>query len=144
MEGETETKITTTANTVSIKSPAGKGKHKPNISVIVESEEAVQGFFGFLRENAIVALAVGFVVATQVQSLVKQLISSFIDPLFTLFLGEALSKRTLTLHFHTHTASFSWGSFVYNLLDFVFVLAAIYAIIKLFKLDKLDKKPKKK
>src|SRR5579863_4219878 len=48
----------------------------------------VGGFVNFLREHAIVGLAVGFVLATQVQSVVKQLINSFIEPLFQLITGN--------------------------------------------------------
>lgn len=138
-----ETKVTTTGNTVKIETPTRKGQRKPKVSVIVAPDEVVHGFVGFLREHAIVGLAVGFVVATQVQALAKQLIASFIDPLFKLFFGQALSERTLTLHFHHRSAQFGWGLFMYMLLDFLFVLAVIYLIIKVFKLDKLDK-PKKK
>jgi large conductance mechanosensitive channel len=102
--------------------------------------QPVSGFTAFLRQNAIVGLAVGFVVGTQVQGVVKQLIASFIDPLSALlFGGVALSTRTFTLHFNHQYANFGWGSFVYALMDFIFVLIVIYAIIKLFKLDKLDK-----
>ncbi|MDB5170922.1 MAG: hypothetical protein JWO35_616, partial [Candidatus Saccharibacteria bacterium] len=37
------------------------------------------------------------------------------------------------------TASFAWGGFAYGLLNFLFVLAAVYIIIKTLSLDKLDK-----
>jgi large conductance mechanosensitive channel protein len=98
------------------------------------------GFTDFLRQNAIVALAVGFVVGTQVQGVVKQLIASFINPLTSLlFGGAALSSRTFTLRFDHHYANFGWGALVYTLIDFIFVLIVIYGIIKLFQLDKLDK-----
>ena len=98
------------------------------------------GFTNFLRQNAIVALAVGFVVGTQVQGVVKQLIASFINPLTSLlFGGAALSSRTFTLHLGHHYADFGWGALVYTLIDFLFVLLVIYGIIRLFQLDKLDK-----
>ena len=72
--------------------------------------------------------------------MVKQLISSFIDPLFQLFSGgQALSQRSVVWHFDGRHASFGWGAFVYALIDFIFVAVAIYAIIKIFNLDKLDK-----
>ena len=101
---------------------------------------AVSGFTEFLRQNAIVGLAVGFVIGTQVQGLVKQLIASFIDPLTALlFGGVALSSRVFTLHLGHQSAKFGWGALVYALIDFLFVLAVIYGIIKLFQLDKLDK-----
>lgn len=110
----------------------------PKISVAARPEEVVGGFFTFLREKAVVGLAVAFVVGTQVQGLVKALIEHIIDPAFKLFLGERLSKRTFTFRFADNVANFGWGAVVYALLNFLFVVAAIYAIIKIFKLDKLD------
>jgi large-conductance mechanosensitive channel len=101
----------------------------------------VAGFVEFLREHAIVGLAVGFVLATQVQAVVKQLIDSFVNPLFKLLLpgDKALSDRKFTLHFDGRHADFGWGAVAYALLDFLFIAVMIYAIIKIFKLDKLDK-----
>ena len=105
-----------------------------------QSSGSFSGFTDFLRQNAIVGLAVGFVVGTQVQGVVKQLIASFIDPLTALlFGGVELSSRTFTLHLGHQYAKFGWGALVYILIDFLFVLAVIYGIIKLFQLDKLDK-----
>ena len=134
-QAETETA------TVQIKTK--RGRHKPNVQVIVDSEEVferqVQGFVGFLREKAIVGLAVGFVVATQVQAVIKQLIASFLDPLTIVLFGAKLSSRTFTWHWHGRHAAFAWGQFVYVLIDFFVVVVTIYALIKLFNLDKLDR-----
>lgn len=122
-----------------IKSKSNKAK----VTRLVSSDiNPANGFIGFLRENAVVGLAVAFVIGAQVQVLVKQLIASFIDPLSQLIFGQALSQRSLALHYHGRTADFSWGSFVYALMDFLFILLVIYLIIKILKLDKLDK-PKK-
>ena len=134
-----QTKVVTTGNTVRIEAPKGSQRKRQKVSVIVSPDEVVGGFIDFLREHAIVGLAVGFVIATQMQAFVKQLIASFIDPSFQLLFGKSLSARTFTLHFHSHHANFGWGILVYTLLDFLFVLAAVYAIIKVFNLDKLDK-----
>lgn len=103
---------------------------------------SVLGFVNFLREHAIVGLAVGFVIGTQVQTVVKQFITSFIDPLFKLLLpgDQALSARTFRLYFDGRHADFGWGAAVYVLLDFLFVAVTIYVVIKIFKLDRLDKK----
>lgn len=118
-------------------------KSKTKVTKIVGSDiNPVDGFIGFLRENAVVGLAVAFVIGAQVQVVVKQLIASFIDPLSQLLFGQALSQRAVALHYHGRTADFSWGSFVYVLIDFLFILLVIYLIIKILKLDKLDK-PKK-
>lgn len=117
-------------------------KHNPAVTVIQEVNP-VGGFVAFLRDYAVVGLAVGFVIGLQAQNLVKQLVNSFIDPAFQLLFGQALSQRAFMLEWHGRTASFTWGAFIYGLLNFLFVLAAIYALVKIFNLDKLDK-PKKK
>lgn len=117
---------------------------KPKVSdvavVVAQEVNPVRGFIGFLREHSVISLAVGFAIATQAQAVVKQLIASFLDPLYALvFNGQKLSNKVVMVHLHDRAQPFAWGLFVYTLIDFVFVLAAIYAIIKLFNLDKLDK-----
>jgi large-conductance mechanosensitive channel len=117
-------------------------KHNPAY-VVMHEVNPVSGFVGFLRDYAVVGLAVGFVIGLQAQNLVKQLVSSFIDPAFQLLFGQALSQRAFALQFHGRTATFTWGAFVYGLLNFLFVIAAIYILVKAFKLDKLDRPAKK-
>ena len=144
---KTITKSTETPRgTETIKVQVPKGMPQSHISVLVNHEFAqpVHGFVEFLRERAIVGLAVGFVVATQVQGVVKQLIGSFLDPLSKLLFGSQLSSQTFTWHFRGRAADFGWGQFVYTLIDFFVVVVTIYALIKLFKLDKLDKTNDKK
>jgi large-conductance mechanosensitive channel len=87
----------------------------------------------------VVGVAIGFVIGLQAQTLVKQLIASFIDPLFNLLFGKALNERQFHITFHGRTEAFSWGAFVYSLLSFIFVLGSIYAIYRIFKLDRLEK-----
>ena len=113
-----------------------------NEAVSRQVKGSVGGFVNFLRENAVLSLAVGFVLGTQVQTVVRQLISSFIDPLFQLVFpgNQVLSNRTFTLHFDGRHANFGWGALVYALIDFLFIAVIIYAVIKLFQLDRL--KPK--
>lgn len=99
-----------------------------------------RGFVGFLRERAVVGLAIGFVVATQMQSVIKQLIASFLDPATKLLFSQKLSEKSFTIHFHGRQADFGWGQFIYSLIYFLFVIFAVYMIVKIFQLDKLDKK----
>ncbi len=99
----------------------------------------VAEFVAFIRERAVVGLAVGFVVATQVQAVVKQFIVSFVDPLFQLFGGKSLNEQKFTLHLNGHQADFIWGGLVYALLNFIVIVLTIYVVVKVFKLDKLDK-----
>ena len=139
---EDVTVTTTKDGAVHIDTPPGKKHGKPNVSVFVTPDfvaEPIEGFVGFLKEYAVVGLAVGFAIGSQAQQVVKQVLTSFIDPAFQLLFGQALSNRMVTLHFRSHTANFGWGALLYSLLNFIFVLAAIYAIIKLFKIDKLQK-----
>lgn len=125
----------------SVKRTTGR---RPRVIALRETDDVVReqvgGFFNFVREHAIVGLAVGFVVGAQAQSVVKQLITSFVDPAVALFFGGAkLSARTFTLHFAGNHADFGWGAMVYVLLNLLIVLATVYAVIKIFNLDKLDK-----
>jgi large conductance mechanosensitive channel len=131
------TAAVTTGSPIRMQPPKSARKPKPKAEV-----HPVGGFANFLREYTVVSLAIGFVVATQVQGLVKQLVAGFVDPFTKLMFGHALSNRTFTLHWHTRAANFAWGSFVYALIDFLIVLVVIYLIIKTFQLDKLNK-PKK-
>jgi large-conductance mechanosensitive channel len=121
---------------------SGKLKGR-NVTVLMDADDVVKdqvgGFINFIREHAIVGLAIGFVVGQQAQGVIKQLITSFIDPAFQLIFGKKLSERTFTLHFGDNYANFGWGGMVYVLLNLVFVLAVIYILIKVLKLDKLDK-----
>jgi large-conductance mechanosensitive channel len=127
-----------------MQSPKSNRRPKPSATkVVVQEVNPVGGFVDFLREYTVVTLAIGFVVAQQVQGLVKQLVAAFIDPFSKLLFGTALSQRTFTLHFHDRAANFAWGDFVYGVIDFLLVLIVIYLIIKVFQLDRL-KKPKDK
>ncbi len=117
---------------------------KPNVTVLLDTDDVVReqvgGFVTFLREHAIVGLAVGFIAGAQAQAVVKQLVTSFIDPSIQLFFGGAkLSDRSLTLHLFNNQAKFGWGAMMYAVINLIIVLATVYALIKIFKLDKLDK-----
>lgn len=131
------TAAVTSGSPIRMQQPKSARKPKPKPDV-----NPVGGFADFLREYTVVTLAIGFVIATQVQGLVKQLVAGFIDPFSKLMFGHALSNRTFTLHWHTRAANFAWGGFVYTLIDFLFVLVVIFLMIKIFRLDKLNK-PKK-
>ena len=136
--------VVTTGSILRMQSPNSQRHPKPKPHIVVGTDQAVGGFIEFLREHAVIALAIGFVIATQIQALAKQLIASFIDPSFKLLFGEKLSSRTFTLHFHGRAANFGWGSFLYGVLDVLFVLIAIYVVVKIFKLEKLENPKKKK
>lgn len=126
---------------------------KPGLTNILdEPDEAVKrqvdGFLTFLREKAVVGLAVGFIIGQQAQGLIKQLVDSFLTPFINALVGANLQDRKFALVPGSPETMITWGKFIYVAINFLLVLLAIYVIIKLFKLDKLDvstsKKPKKK
>ncbi len=134
----------TSGSPLRMESAQSSRQPKQNPAMVVMHEvNPVSGFLGFLKDYAVVGLAVGFVIGLQAQNLVKVLVSSFIDPAFNLLFGQALSQRTFVLEWHGRTSSFTWGAFAYGLLNFLFVIAAIYIIVKFFALDKLDRPTKK-
>jgi len=144
----TETvQVNTTGGSVRIHQPSsdrGTTNARQKAVVVVEAvtPNAVNGFLDFLRERAVVGLAIGVVIGTQLKVITDTLNSGFINQLFgLLFDGGALNKQTLHLEWHGRPADLQWGAVVYQIISFLFILATFYAIIKLFKLDKLDKKP---
>ncbi len=107
-----------------------------------KANDNLHGFVEFIRTQGIVALAIGFVMGTQVKALVDQMIRSFIDPLLGLVIGgsQAISSKTLYVQIGSRSALFGWGAFLYALIDFVIIAAVIYFTFKWLRLDKLDAK----
>lgn len=139
--------ITTSAGNVRITEPVTpSGRRKKSGITVLVGEQAqqlnpVSGFIGFLRERAVVGVAIAFVVASQMQVFAKALVDQMISPAFQLlFGGQELPKRIFTLHWHGREGVFHWGAVLYSLVNFLFIVAAIYLIIRFLKLDKLDKK----
>ena len=119
-------------------------RHSQTVAALLNSDDLVKdqvnGFVNFIREHAVVGLAVGFIIGTQAQTVIKQLVTSFIDPVIQLlFGGVQLSERKVTLHLFTNQADFAYGAMIYAFINLFAVLVTIYILIKLFKLDKLDK-----
>ncbi len=143
----TQTKVVETADG-SIKITQPKGHRNAGINVLLESDDIVRnqakGFANFLQEYAVVGLALGFIVGQQANAVVKQFVTSFIDPLSKVWFGQNLSDRKAILHHGATPVAIPWGAFVYVLLEFFLVLLSMYAVIKIFKLDRFIKKKDKK
>jgi large conductance mechanosensitive channel protein len=131
--------INTSGGAVRISTPEGSRANQRSKTNVVVDVVTPNGFVGFLREHAVVGLAVGIVIGTQLKSIVDSLNNGFISPLFgLLFGGSSLVNHVSIAHWHGRTATLAWGGVVYQLIDFIFVMAVIYALIKIFNLDKLD------
>lgn len=118
------------------KSDRGRKKQK---TVIVPEVHPVSGFADFIREHTVISLAVGFAIATQAQAVIKQLVASFLDPLYGLLFSQKLSAKIAVVHFRGREQAFAWGAFINTFIDFLFVLFAIYIILKVLKLENLAK-----
>lgn len=140
------TKAVTQGTPIRFESPHSNRRPRPNTAVVVAHEiNPVGGFTKFLREYAVITVAIGFAIATQAQVMIKQFLTSFVDPMYALLLnGQVLSAKTTTVTWHGRQQVFAWGAFVYALVDFIFVLVIIYIVVKFFALDKLVKKEEKK
>jgi large conductance mechanosensitive channel len=143
-ESNQQTKVIETKDgNVKVVQPAGH-KHT-GITVLLDSDDIVKhqatGFANFLREYAVVGLAIGFIVGQQANAVVKQLVASFVEPWVQVVFGKDWDQRAATLHHGTDVVKVPWGAFVYTMIEFFFVVISIYVVVKLFRLDKL-KKPK--
>ena len=83
----------------------------------------MSGFKNFVMRGNLVELAVAVVIGTQFSSLVKQFVSSFIDPLLSLVGGTPdLGKLVL----HVGKATFTYGRFLTEALTFVISALVVY------------------
>lgn len=104
--------------------------------------EPVNGFIAFLREQAVVGLAIGLVIGTQAKEIVNALTTSFINPVVGLITpgNGNLAGKQFIVHHGKKIAVFGWGAFVISLINFIIVAGVVYFVIKGLRLDKLDKK----
>lgn len=100
----------------------------------------LKGFVNFVREQGVVALAVGVMLGGAVSKVVDALVKDFINPLLGIILGKVnLVERKTTIA----GAEFMWGDFISKFIDFIIIAAVIYFVVKGLGLDKLDRKKEK-
>jgi large conductance mechanosensitive channel len=83
----------------------------------------MSGFKNFIMRGNLVELAVAVVIGTQFSNLVKQFVSSFIDPLLSLVGGTPDFSR---LVFKVGKATFTYGRFMTELLTFLISALVVY------------------
>lgn len=131
----------TAGTTIRIEQPKSKRQGKAKVTVaVVKDINPVTGFANFIRHYGVIAVAVGFAIASQAQLLIKSLIDNLISPMYALIFGTGdPAKQVATLHFSNRAQPFKWGLVITQLVNFLFILAVIYAIVKILNLNKLDK-----
>jgi len=81
------------------------------------------GFKNFIMRGNLVQLAVAVVIGTQFSSLVKQFVSSFVDPLLSLVGG---TPNFGNLAFKAGKATFTYGQFLTEVLTFLISALVVY------------------
>ena len=125
------------------KQTKARQRSKARKVVQAKAQYRVEDFKDFIRNQGVVALAIGLVLGVQVKALVDQIVASFIDPLLGLILpGDAvLKEKTFVLTLAGEPVEFGYGAFVSVFISFITVALIVYFGVKALKLDKLVKKP---
>jgi large conductance mechanosensitive channel len=89
---------------------------------------AMSGFKNFIMRGNLVELAVAVVIGTQFSSLVKQFVSSFVNPLLSL-VGGTPDFGSLVVR--VGTARFTYGAFLTEALTFLISALVVYYIMVL-------------
>ncbi len=84
------------------------------------------GFKNFIMRGNLVQLAVAVVIGTQFSELVKQFVSSFVDPLLSLIGG---TPSFADLVFKTGKATFTYGQFLTEALTFLISALVVYYVM---------------
>lgn len=140
---KTQTKVVESKDG-SVRITRPKGTKRRGVTILLDSDDVLKeqmgGFANFLREYAVVGLAIGFVVGQQANAVAKQFVDSFVNPWVQMFFGKSLMAQVAVIHHGSDPIGVPWGKFVYVLMEFLFVVLSIYVTVKLFRLDKLKKK----
>ena len=84
------------------------------------------GFKNFIMRGNLVQLAVAVVIGTQFSELVKQFVSSFVDPLLSLIGG---TPSFADLVFKRGKATFTYGQFLTEALTFLISALVVYYVM---------------
>lgn len=106
-----------------------------------QAHRHASGFFEFIREQGVITLAVGFILAAAVTKTVNSLVVDLINPLLGVLLGKVnLSSAT----WQVGGVTLAWGNFVSALIDFMVIALVVYLGFKVLRLDRVDIDKKKR
>ena len=100
----------------------------------------MKGFLHFIREQAVVGLAVGFLLGGAVTNFVSSLVADIINPIIGSIFGIN-GLKSLTAHLGS--ATLSWGNFIASAINVIIIASIVYFGVKGLGLDKLDRQPEK-
>ena len=116
---------------------------KNSTSKIDTIKKPLDGFFGFLGEYAVVAMALGIIIGATVKDTVDVLVSGIITPFIQLLLPQTqLQNLEVTIG----KATFQFGLFLEAFLQMIIVMALLYFFVAVLlkRRDLISKKSKKK
>lgn len=95
--------------------------------------DAVQEFVNFIKKFGVIGLAIGIVVGQAVQTLVTSLVENLLTP----FVGLIPKLDDLkNLKFEVLNATFTYGQFLTDLINFIALMAVVFFAIK-FAISKI-------
>jgi large conductance mechanosensitive channel len=100
----------------------------PSGPLIRRPIQVVRGFSEFIREYGVMPLAIGVVMGSAVNDLVKSLVDGLITPLISLFTPDSMLQG---LQLEYHGSVFKIGSVLNSTLTFISVGAVVYLTVKL-------------
>lgn len=93
-----------------------------------ETRALVGGFFEFISQYGVVPLAIGVVIGTAVNDLVRTIVDGLLTPLISLVTPTAnLQKFQVTVN----GTVFKFGAVLNSTLSFLLVCLVIYVVVKL-------------
>src|SRR3989344_2929229 len=95
---------------------------------------AFVGFLDFIRERAVVGLAIGFVLGGAVSKVTTSFSTDIVNPALIYLFGGTQRLSDVML------GEIAIGKFIATILDFLILALTVYLIFKILKLDRLDKK----
>lgn len=121
-----------------IKAKSSHAVHDPDDVL----REQTNRFTDFLREYAVVGLAIGFILGQEANAVVRQFVASFVHPWLQIILGGNIATYKATVHRGEVPVDVPWGAFVYVFIEFLFVAVIIYIVFRMLRLDKLKERKK--
>ncbi len=134
------------------KKPVSKSKVKKvskttNISpfsIVVAGESQIKSFFGFIRTQGVVGLAVGLVLGGSVSVMVKSLVDNVVMPPLGLILGSAEGIKGLAWTIGKTVSGqpviLRYGIFLNDTINFIIIALVVYVIVSFLKIEQFDKK----
>jgi large conductance mechanosensitive channel len=110
----------------------------------MQVRKPLRDFMDFIREQGVVALAIGLTVGVAVTAFVNSIVTNIINPIVGVVLpGRSdLEEKYICLDTVAGvcTNKLAWGAVLSSFIAFVTIAAVVYFGVKVFKLDRIDKK----